>query len=165
MLISALAPTTEEQILRKILYFIAALTFLPSTVLAENPSENMELRVLAELASRSRISTDELQLVLADCDLNQRNMNLCAFQRAIRAELLLDDAVKATGAKTESDYIAWKEQLESRCHADDEKEVEGGTMLPLLISECKELAMLAERYKILGAENFPPPPQPPHKLD
>lgn len=151
--------------MRKILYYIAALTFLPSAVLAGNSSETMEQRVLAELANRSGIVASDLQPALNDCELNQRNMNLCAFQRAIWAELLLDNAIKTTGAKTDSDYIAWKEQLQSRCLADSEKEAGGGTMMPLLISECKELAMLAERYMILGSESFPPPPQPPHKWD
>ncbi len=151
--------------MHKILYYIVALTFLPSSVMAGNLSENMEKRVLTELADRSGVSVSELQLVLDDCELNQRNMNLCAFQSAIRAELLLGDAIKTTGAKTDSDYIEWKKQLQARCHVDAEKEPVGGTIQPMIISECKELAMLAERYTILGAESFPPPPQPPHKWD
>lgn len=151
--------------MRKLLGCVVAMTFLSSGVLAENPSDNMEQRVLSELASRSHVAADDLQLVLDDCELNQRNMNLCAFQRAIRAELLLDDAVKAAGAKTDSDYTEWKEQLHARCIDDTEEEAEGGTIMPLSISECKELAMLAERYKILGPESFPPPPQPQHKWD
>ena len=151
--------------MHKILYYIAALTFLPSSVMAGNPSANIKKRVLTELANRSGVSVDDLQLVLVDCELNQRNMNLCAFERAIQAELLLGDAIKTTGAKTVSDYAAWKKQLQARCHEDAAKEAEGGTILPKIISECKELAMLAERYTILGPDSFPPPPQPSHKWD
>ncbi|UCA44929.1 hypothetical protein [Pseudochrobactrum sp. XF203] len=149
----------------KILYYTVALIFLPSSVMAGNPSENVKKRVLTEFADRSGVSVDDLQLVLVDCELNQRNMNLCAFQRAIQAELLLGDAIKMTGAKTDSDFAAWKKQLQARCHADADKETGGGAILPKIISECKELAMLAKRYTILGAESFPPPPQPPHKWD
>ncbi|WP_022709238.1 hypothetical protein [Pseudochrobactrum sp. AO18b] len=155
----------EDYIMHKILYYIVALTFLPSSVMAGNLSENMEKRVLTELANRSGIPVSDLQLMLDDCELNKRNMNLCAFQRAIQAELLLGDAIKMTGAKTDSDYAAWKKQLQARCHADADKETGSGAILPKIISECKELAMLAERYTILGAESFPPPPQPPHKWD
>lgn len=151
--------------MRKILYSVAALTVWSSAGMADNSADTMEQRVLSELANRSGIAAGELQQVLNQCDLNQRTMNLCAFQRAIRAELLLDDAIKASSAKTDSDYIAWKQQLQSRCQNAAEKEAKGGTMLPMLISECQELAMLAERYMILGPENFPPPPQPPHKWD
>ncbi|ARP53403.1 hypothetical protein ALFP_1516 [Alcaligenes faecalis] len=125
----------------------------------------MEQHMLAEIANRSGIVVGDLQSALKACELNQRDINLCAFQRAIVAERLLDDAIETTEAKRNRDYIEWKEQLQSRCHADAEKEAGGGTLLPLLISECKELAMLAERYRILGPENFSPPPQPPHKWD
>ena len=119
--------------------------------------------MLAEIANRSDIGVGDLQSALKACELNQRDINLCAFLRAIVAELLLDDAIETTDAKTASEYMVWKEQLQSRCQVDTE--TGGGTLLPLLISECKELAMLAERYRILGPENFSPPPQPPHKWD
>ncbi|MGG4774214.1 hypothetical protein ACLO87_06235 [Paenalcaligenes sp. Me52] len=149
--------------MRMIISCITALTLLSSNVLAEHPSENMEQRVLIEMVNRNGIGVGDLELALKDCELNQSTLNLCAFQRAIWAELLLDDTIETTNAKTAGDYMVWKEQLQSRCQVDTE--TGGGTLLPLLISECKELAMLAERYRILGPENFSPPPQPPHKWD
>lgn len=151
--------------MRKILCYIAVMSFLPSSVLAEDTSENISQRVLTELASRTGVAKVDLQLLLDDCDLNQRSMNLCAFHRAIWAELLLDDTIKTTGAKSDSDYTVWKEQLHTRCITDGEIDAGGGSKFPLLVSECKELVMLAERYTILGPEKFPPPPQPPHKWD
>lgn len=116
--------------------------------------------VIAELSKRSQIPEAELGPILADCEKTQMSMNLCAFQQAVWAELLLDAAIAETAAMTEQAYADWKLQVDARCIAET-AESAGGSMRGMLISNCKETVMLAERRLILGEDHFPAPPAPP----
>lgn len=129
-------------------------------VVAQPPLSADSAEVIAELSKRSQIAEADLRPILADCEKTQMSMNLCAFQQAVWAELLLDAAIAEKAAMTPQAYADWKDALHARCLTETEESA-GGSMRAMMVSACKETVMLAERRLILGEENFPAPPKTP----
>ena len=100
--------------------------------------------VIVELARRSRVPAEELRGIVANCTLNQRNMNLCAFRDLVEveqhlawhvaylSERLTDDERHALNVE----QAAWAKDAEVRCNAEADDEAEGGSMRPMVFSGC-----------------------------
>jgi len=103
--------------------------------------------VVEELSRHSRIPTSELKQLLADCDRTQRSMNICAFRDFVATDLELDAALEAKHesvarqCQVERDrtQFAWETEHDRACN-EETKTNEGGSMRPMLISDCKTIA-------------------------
>ena len=104
-----------------------------------DPSEIME-----ELSARSRIPTSELQELLSDCTLTQRSMNICTLRNLVELDLELSAALESKResvapecrAKIDRAHTAWEAERDRACAEETELD-KGGSMWPMLISECK----------------------------
>lgn len=151
-----------QVISRTSLWGALGLTLLTLQAMAQTNLTPDAPEVMAELSKRSQIPESELRDILTDCESTQMAMNLCAFQQAVWAELLLDAAIADGDAMTPAAYADWKSGVDARCLAET-SDHEGGSIRAMLILNCKETVMLAERRLILGTDHFPDPPNdPPH---
>ena len=100
--------------------------------------------VIVELARRSRVPAEALRGIVANCTLNQRNMNLCAFRDLVDVEQKLAWHVAHLSERLTVDerhaldleQAAWAKDAEVRCNAEADDEAEGGSMRPMVFSGC-----------------------------
>jgi uncharacterized protein YecT (DUF1311 family) len=114
-------------------------------------AEAMANEVINELSRRSHISVPELNEILTDCERYQLNMNICAFrdfvQKDIELKKVADLKIKSlpTGCKNrfKNSQAQWEQQRAAQCNKEADEEAEGGSMRPMIYSECSTAAAAA----------------------
>jgi uncharacterized protein len=113
--------------------------------------------VLAELSHRSNFNKDELRELLKDCSNSQLAMNMCAFRSFVAADLIMSQVLTQKmkvlpldcNSVLQSNQTKWAESRDQQCNKEADEEAGGGSMRPMLISDCMAQAteMRIERIK------------------
>ena len=127
---------------------VVVTAFLLSTACVGSVSSATRQAVVTqELSRRSRIPVPELRALLEDCSRTQRSMNVCAFRNFVEVDLRLLAAIKsrqralskACRVELDRDQVSWEAERDRLCD-EETQDAEGGSMRPMLISDCKSSA-------------------------
>lgn len=107
--------------------------------------------IVSELSRRSHIPQPELNELLSNCNRHQLSMNICAFRDFVAVDLEMQDVLAdklATlpshcHATLQEHQAAWEARRDKTCNKDADTEAEGGSMRPMVYSDCRAVATKA----------------------
>lgn len=111
---------------------------------AAEPYHPSTEEVLRDLSRRSGVSPTELQRMLSDCELNQLNMNFCAYRDAVVADLQLRHAAEQRirqqpecQTSFDKQLDAWRKSMVDSCEKSSTRKFAGGSMRPMVAAACQ----------------------------
>jgi len=107
--------------------------------------------IVSELSRRSHISQPELNELLSNCNRHQLSMNICAFRDFVAVDLEMQDVLADKLATLpnhchstlQEHQAAWEARRDKTCNKDADAEAEGGSMRPMVFSDCRTVATKA----------------------
>lgn len=132
---------------------------------ADNPVDIQETAtVLLELSHRSGLPEDELNKLLANCDMDQQSMYFCAWRDQVIADRTLkramtnkEDKIPACKAAIESKIASWEQSRDKSCEKSAKKEWGNGSMKPTAQIKCvaSETLKMVKRLGVMrGCDHF-----------
>ena len=106
---------------------------------------------VSELSRRSHISQPELNELLSNCNRHQLSMNICAFRDFVAVDLEMQDVLadklvtlpSHCHATLQEHQAAWAMRRDKTCNKDADAEAEGGSIRPMVFSDCRTVATKA----------------------
>lgn len=138
------------QKMKSLLFFVLlAVTSVAGASSRYTPTDS---EVLSDLSRRSNLPEADLKSMLAACDANQTNMNLCAYRDQVAADLTLKHAIEKKEkqlpkrtVEIDTKVAGWEKSRDVSCAKSAEQEWGNGSMKPTAQAMC----VAAETHKMI----------------